>query len=115
MHSEQQDYILRLIEQLGAVLRRLLEMLGLGRVAAPQVVREAQAAQEALLGPLAISAPLVDAPAAVRLLNDPRRVTLWIEFLRVEAAALRLQEEEGRAAALEARAAALERAMGGAS
>ena len=114
MHSERQDYILRLIEQLGAVLRRLLEMLGLGRAAAPQVVRDAQAAQEALLGPLALSAPLVDAPAAVRLMNDPRRVRLWIEFLRVEAAAMRLQEEEERAAALEARADALERAMGGA-
>lgn len=115
MHSERQDYILRLIEQLGAVLRRLLEMLGLGRASAPQVVREAQAAQEVLLGPLAISAPLVDAPAAVRLMNDPRRVTLWVEFLRVEAAAMRLQDEPERAAALEARADALESAMRGVS
>ena len=113
MHSEQQDYILRLIEQLGMVLRRLVEMLGLGRASAPQVVREAQAAQDVLLGPLAISAPLVDAPAAVKLLNDPRRLTLWIEFLRVEAAACRLQEDLERASMLESRADALERAMRG--
>jgi hypothetical protein len=115
MDSEQQDYVVRLIEQLGVVLRRLVEMLDLGRASAPQVVRQAQAAQEALLGPLAISAPLVDATAAVRLMNDPRRITLWIEFLRVEAAACRLQEELERAAMLEARADALEQAMRSAS
>src|SRR5262245_22490322 len=105
MKTEQSDYVQRLIEQLGGVLRRLAERLGLGTPeAAQEVVREAKAAQGELLGPLAEPIRLVDAASAVALVRDPARVKLWIGFLRVEAAAHRLDGNETDAAALEARA-----------
>ena len=103
--------MLRLIEQLGAVLRELAARLGLGAPAAAEVIREAQAAQGELLGPMGDALPNVDAVSAVALLREPRRVRLWIEFLRVEAAARRLRGEEPQAAALEARASALTAAV----
>lgn len=99
--------MLRLIEQLGAVLRRLVEQLGLGAPAAAEVIREARAAQGELLGPLADALTHVDPETAVSLLRQPQRARLWIEFLRVEAAAHRLRGDEGPATALEARASAL--------
>ena len=117
MRTEQSDYVQRLVEQLGGVLRRLAERLGLGTPeAAREVAREAEAARLELLGPaLAGAIEHVDAASAVELVRDPRRVRLWIGFLRVEASARRAalgDGDEARAAALEARADALEAAVG---
>ena len=111
MKSEQSDVVLRVIEQLAGVLRHLVEQLGLGAPAAAEVVREAKAAQGELLGPLSAGLANVDAASAVALLREQRRVRLWIEFLLVEAAGLRLQGDEAGAVALEARALALRAAV----
>lgn len=105
--GEREDWIERVIEQLGAVVTRLAARLGVGAPAAAEVIREAKAAQGELLGPLAESLPRVDAASAVRLLRDPRAVALYVDLLRVEASARRLDGDEAAAAALEARAAAL--------
>ena len=112
MASVQRDYILRLTEELGAVLVRLLEQFGLGRLAPEEVLQEAQAAQVALLGPVVHIVPHVDAHTAVWLVRDARKVKLWIKFMRLEAAACRSQGKEQQAAALEARAEALEQVAG---
>lgn len=69
MPTEQRDYILRLTEELGTVLVRLLEQFGLGRMPAEEVVQEAQWAQAALLGPVAHVVPHIDAHTAVWLLG----------------------------------------------
>jgi hypothetical protein len=110
MSTEHRDYIMRIIEEFGFVLRRLVGRLQLGRDAAAEVIQEAQTAQATLLGSRAASAPFVDAATAVRLMQNPERVALWVEFLRVEAAAQRLEGREPQAVALEDRARALEQA-----
>ena len=110
MSTEHRDYIMRIIAEFGFVLRRLVGRLGQGREAAAEVIQEAQTAQATLLGPRASSAPFVDAMTAVQLIQNPDVVALWIEFLRVEAAAHRLEGREPQAAALEARARDLEQA-----
>lgn len=112
MPIAQRDYVLRLIEQIAALLRRLLEKLTAGRAAAPEVVREAQQAQGELLGPLADILPRLDATSAVQALGEPRQVALWIELLRLEATAVRLLGEGERALALERRAGELASALG---
>jgi hypothetical protein len=112
VRTEQSDYVQRLVEQLGGVLRRLAERLGLGTPeAAREVAGEAEAARLELLGPLAGPIERVDAASAVGLVRDPRRVRLWIGFLRLEAAARRLDGAGAEAAALEARADALDAAL----
>jgi hypothetical protein len=110
MSTEQRDYILRIIEQFGFVLRRLVERLGLGRGAAAEVIQEAQTAEATLLGSRASIARFVDAATAVKLVRNLDLVALWIEFLRVEAAAHRLEGREPQAMALEDRARALAQA-----
>lgn len=112
MPTEHRDYIMRLVEQLGAMLRELMGRLQPGRGAATGVVQEAQAAQAALLGPLATTASIVDAATAVRLVGNHELVALWIRFLRVEATARRLEGQEPQARTLEERARALEQAAG---
>jgi hypothetical protein len=102
--GEQDDWVERGIRQFADVVARLAARLGLGAPVADEVIREARAAQGELLGPLASSLPRLDAASAVRLLRDPRAVEVYVELLRVEAAALRLRGDEAGAAALEVRA-----------
>ncbi len=108
MAQERRDYVERMIEELAAVVARLVGRLGAGTPdAADEVVLGAQAAQGELLGSLAAALPQVDAASAVTLLRDPRQARAWVELLRVEAAARRLRGENAAALALEARAAEL--------
>ncbi len=112
MAQERRDYVERMIEELAAVVARLVGRLGAGTPeAADEVVAGAQAAQGELLGPLAAALPQVDAASAISLLRDPRQVRAWIELLRVEAAARTLRGEDAAALTLGARAHELERAL----
>ena len=112
MAQERRDYVERMIEELAAVVARLVGRLGAGTPeAADEVLRDAQAAQGELLGPLAAALPQVDAQSAVALLRDSRRARAWVDLLRVEAAARRLRGEEAVALALEARATLLDAAI----
>ena len=111
MPSSQSDYIMRMIEQLGAALRRLRQLLARGVPAAPEVLEEAERAQAQLFGPLWPTLRLVDADTAAGLIPDRRQLELWVELLRLEGDASRLTGDDGRAVALEARAAELERAL----
>lgn len=111
MPSSQSDYIMRMIEQLGAALRRLRERLTRGLPEAPEVMEEAEQAQAQLFGPLWPTLRLVDADTAASLVPDRRQLELWIELLRLERDAARLAGDDGRADALGARLSGLERAL----
>lgn len=112
MPAAREDYLIRLIQQLGEALRRLKARLS-GKLEsgdAAEVDREAGSAIASLLGPHATLVRQLDAASAVRLVGDPGRVALWVEFLRLQADAQRLDGRGDSATRLEARAQALEQA-----
>jgi hypothetical protein len=107
----QRDYILRLLEQAAAVVRRLREMLT-GRGASPSaIVEEARAAQAALFGDTWTLLQRVDVATATGLIRDGRQLALWAELLRIEAEANRQLGDEQRAQDLEARATKIAQAV----
>lgn len=116
MPSAREDYLLRMIQQLGEVLARLRKRL-MGQVDASdaaEVDAEAGAAITTLLGPQAPLLQQLDAASAVRLVGDPERVGLWIALLRVQADARRADtrrsDHDDTANRIAARASALEQA-----
>jgi hypothetical protein len=113
MPVSQSDYIMRMIEQLGAAMRRLREMLARGATTAPDVLRETVAVQKELFGPLWPVLERVNAETAVSLIPDERQILLWVELIQLEASAVRLTGDEPRAEGLEARAERLLTALRG--
>jgi hypothetical protein len=112
MPASREDYLIRMIQQLGEVLRRLRARLT-GEPAADdiaEVEREAGAAIATLLGPQAPLLQQLDATSAVRIVGDPKRVALWTAFMRVQADAQRASGRVDAADRLTSRAAALEQA-----
>jgi hypothetical protein len=112
MPSAREDYLIRLIQQLGEVLRRLRARLT-GEVTAGDAVeveREAGGAIVTLLGPQAPLLQQLDATSAVRLVGSAERVALWTAFLRVQAEAHRAGGRADAADRLAARESALEQA-----
>ena len=101
----QRDYILRLLEQAAAVLRRLRELLVAGTADPATLVEEARAAQAALFGDTWTLLQRVDVTTATGLIRDARQLALWADLLRVEADANRSLGDAARAEYLEARAA----------
>ena len=107
----QRDYILRLLEQAAAVVRRLREMLT-GRGASPSDIEEqARAAQAELFGETWALLQRVDVATAIGLVRDTRQLALWAELVRIEAEANRQLGDEQRAQDLEARAAKIAAAV----
>jgi hypothetical protein len=112
MPASREDYLLRMIQQLAEVLRRLRARLT-GKVdagTAVEVEREASRAISTLLGPQAPLLQQIDATSAVRIVGDAERVSLWTAFMRVQADAARASGRVDAADRLAARAAALEQA-----
>jgi hypothetical protein len=103
----QRDYILRLLEQAAAALRRLRELTGAGTTPPVEIVEEARAAQAALFGNTWMLLQQVDVGTATSLVRDPRQLAMWAELLRVEAEASRASGDERRAIHLETRAAGI--------
>src|SRR5918992_625190 len=92
MPSAREDYLIRMIQQLGEVLRRLRQRLT-GQVEANDAAAvdgEAGAAIATLLGPQAPLLQQLDPASAVRLVGDADRVALWTAFMRVQADAARV-------------------------
>lgn len=80
----QRDVVLRWIEQLARLVARLLGRGTPGDLAeARQQVEEAAAA---LLGPLALLVPQLDAASAAELVSDPDRIFVYAQLLDLEAA-----------------------------
>jgi hypothetical protein len=111
MPSSQSDSILRMIELVGAAMRRLRERLARGVPAAEEVLEGAEQAQAELFGPLWPTLRTVDAWTAASLVPDARQLRLWTDLLRLEASAARLLEDDARADAMERRAVDLLRAL----
>jgi hypothetical protein len=103
----QRDYILRLLEQAAAVLRRLRELLGAGTAEPAAIVDEARAAQAELFGDTWMLLQRVDVATATALIRDPRQLSIWADLLRVEAEASRSLGDDERAMYLETRAAGI--------
>jgi hypothetical protein len=110
MPSAREDYLLRMLQQLGVVLARLRERLtgATAGAEAADVEREAGSAIATLLGPQAPLLHQLDPASAVRLVGDADKVSLWISFMRVQAEAQRTAGRADAADRLMARAAALE-------
>jgi hypothetical protein len=103
----QRDYILRLLEQAAAVVRRLRELLVGGSAEPSAIVEEARAAQAALFGDTWMLLQRVDVATATGLIRDSRQLAVWANLLRVEAEANRSLGDAARAEQLETRAAAI--------
>jgi hypothetical protein len=111
MASAREDYLLRLIQQMATLARRLRERLtGAGADEASDVEREAADAIATLLGPQATLLHALDAGSAVQLAGGAERVAAWIALLKVQAEAARTRGDGARAAQVDARVASLERA-----
>lgn len=87
-NPQQEDYLLRMIREAAEALRRLREMMTDSAQSTDAVRAELAATMGRLLGPEASLLQRLDAATAVRLLNDSRRLELWITALDLEADAL---------------------------
>lgn len=105
MPAARDDYLLRMIAQAAAALRRLREKLGHGTE--DEVVREAGAAIGQLLGPQRGLLEMLDAASAARSVGNPDTVRAWSELLMLQADAESLRGNEPAATRLRARATAL--------
>lgn len=103
----QRDYILRLIESIAAVVRRLREQLMGG--AAPEVIIEgSRTAQGELFGQTWSIVQRVDVNTVLALIQDTRQLALYAELLRLEADARRAASDVAGAEQLDVRAATIE-------
>jgi hypothetical protein len=102
----QRDYILRLLESIAAVIRRLREQLAGG--AAPEVIiEESRVAQGELFGQTWAIVQRVDITTVLALIQDARQLSLYAELLQLEAEARRATGDDAGAQALETRAATI--------
>ena len=107
MPGARDDYLLRLIQQVAATLRRLRERVTDG-ASADETVREAGAAIGELLGPQRSLMEMLDAKSASALAGDYERLELWVQLIRLQADAARAANDVARADKLSARANALD-------
>lgn len=106
MPGARDDYLLRMIQQAAAALRRLRERLG-GGGAPEEVAHDAHAAIGTLLGPQRELFDRLDPQSAARLMGDPERVVLWADLLSLRADALEASADAIGAARLRERVKAL--------
>ena len=107
MLTSRNDYLMRLIQQVAAKLRRLRELVEDG--ALPEATsRDANAAIGELLGPQRALMELLDARSAAALVGDVERLELWVALLRLQADAARATGDTTKADRLVARASAIE-------
>lgn len=100
--SSRDDWLLRELRMLGAVLARMLGLKNGGQLReARQALDDAEGE---LLGPLAQVAPRVDAATAAHMISEPRRIAAWARLLHERADLLRLAGDDGAAALAAGRA-----------
>ena len=100
--SSRDDWLIRELQMLGAVIARMLGLKGGGQLhEARQALDDAEGE---LLGPLADVVPRLDSATAAHIVAEPRRIAAWARLLHERADLLRLAGDEASAAALEGRA-----------
>lgn len=102
MPAARDDYLLRLIQEAAAALRRFRSRLG-GGESPDEVSRDAGVAIGTLLGPQRPLLERLDGWSAANLLGDPERVQLWSELLLLQSDAERVMGRTAKADALKAR------------
>ncbi len=95
MPSARDDYIMRLITEAGAALRRLRSRVSDGDDGA-DVALEADRVIAALLGSQQPMLSMLDARSAAQIVGDEQRLALWIELLATKASALGQSVEGAR-------------------
>ncbi|HYW30336.1 MAG TPA: hypothetical protein VE869_02435 [Gemmatimonas sp.] len=105
MPAARDDFLLRLITQAAAALRRLRERLGGGT--ADEVMRDAGTAIGALLGPQRELLERLDATSARSIVGNPDTVRAWSALLVLQADAELLRGQPASSERLRARARAL--------
>jgi hypothetical protein len=96
--SSRDDWLLRLLQQMGAVLARMLGLKNGGQV--QEALQTLDDAQGELLGPLAGVVPRVDSATAAHMLGEPRLIASWARLLHERADLLRMSgDDEGAASA----------------
>ena len=98
----QRDYILRMIEAVGATLRRALKRRDEGDLAGAR--QDIAFTIGEILGPSAGMVPLVDSSTAVDLMSDPARMALYAQLLEADADLLAGMGDMARAARARQRA-----------
>jgi hypothetical protein len=103
--SSRDDYLLRIIQQMGAVLARMLGLKNGGQV--QEALQTLDDAEGELLGPQAEVVPRVDSATAAHILGEPQRIAAWARLLHERAGLLRLAGDDAGAALSASRAAEL--------
>lgn len=103
--SSRDDWLLRLIQQMGAVIARMLGLKNGGQI--QEALQTLDDAQGELLGPLSGVIPRVDPATAAHMLGEPRRIAAWARLLHERADLLRLSGDAAGAASAAAQARAL--------
>ena len=103
MPGARDDYLLRMIQQVAAILRHLISRVKEG-APSDEIVRDAGAAIGELLGPQRTMLEMLDARSAAALVGDPEKLELWIALLRMQAEASGTGGDTAKAAKLLARA-----------
>lgn len=100
--SSREDYLLRMIRELGAVIARMLGQKNGGQV--QEAMATLDEAEGELLGAQAQVVPRVDSATAAHILADPQRIAAWARLLHERADLLRLAGDPDAAALLAVRA-----------
>jgi hypothetical protein len=103
--SSRDDWLLRELKLLGAVLARMLGLKNGGQV--QEALQTLDDAESELLGPHADVATRVDSATAAHILSAPQRIAAWARLLHERADLLRFAGDEARAALVDQRAAEL--------
>lgn len=103
--SSREDYLLRMIRELGAVIARMLGLKGGGQL--HEAMQTLDDAEGELLGTMADVVTRVDSATAAHILSEPRRIAAWARLLHERADLLRLAGDGPGAALLDTRAAEL--------
>lgn len=103
MLRSEREYMLRMIAAAAAMVARLRERLAACSVVADEVLKDARAAQEELLGRDAGLLRALDPASAAQLIASTAFLEAWADLMRVEADALRAAGRQEEAAAVDAR------------
>ncbi|MEO7362953.1 MAG: hypothetical protein ABI120_21650 [Gemmatimonadaceae bacterium] len=106
MPGARDDYLMRLIQQVAATLRRLRARAKDGALPA-EIARDAGVAIGELLGPQRALMEMLDAKSASALAGDYERLELWVQLIQLQAEAATAANDVTRAGTLSARANAL--------
>lgn len=94
--SSRDDWLLRELKMLGAVLARMLGLKNGGQL--HEALQTLDDAEGELLGPLAQVVPRLDSATAAHIVGEPRRIAAWARLLHERADLLRLAGDEAGSA-----------------